>query len=573
MLPKFEVSRDEQASTSTPPQPQAATPPGEPAPAPAPVETGVSVPSQVSFAQEVRAERLGILWKVTLFGVFVLVWVLIVISGGRGASAGDMVIPTLILSIGCIATGQLLNRNLFLMAVWSYALGIILAVGFTLASGSTFSERYAAFVFPLVIFVVGLLIPVRMTLTMTGLVFVVAIVFPTVGHEKFTLPSSTIFALTLTTLATALSAQVSGELFAIAEWALENYRKERRTTFALFESREALEKSFHRQRALTQQLQDTNLQLEVARKSEEEAKNFRGQFLANMSHELRTPLNAIIGFSQTMLDFPAMYDGIELPGQYRQDMNQILSSGKHLLTIINDILDLSKVDAGKLDLEIQPVDIGPIIKGVLSTAVGLVGDRMRQVQLLKELPDPLPIVMGDPLRVRQVLLNLYSNASKFTDSGYIKLKIWAENNEVIFGVEDTGIGISDGDKSTIFEEFRQGTAGRKKGRQGAGLGLAISQQLLRLMHGRVWFESVLGKGSTFFFALPQYQPEGSQTAAKEDTGPVEPVIAPKPAARQTPPAAAPAPTPAPETAPVPAAPEVSPTPAAPTPAVADKPNA
>ena len=90
-----------------------------------------------------------------------------------------------------------------------------------------------------------------------------------------------------------------------------------------------------------------------------------------MSHELRTPLNAIIGFSQTMLDFPAMYDGVELPAQYRQDMNQVLTSGKHLLTIINDILDLSKVDAGKLDLEIQPVDLHPIVKGVLSTAVGL----------------------------------------------------------------------------------------------------------------------------------------------------------------------------------------------------------
>jgi signal transduction histidine kinase len=221
-----------------------------------------------------------------------------------------------------------------------------------------------------------------------------------------------------------------------------------------------------------------------------------------MSHELRTPLNAIIGFSQTMLDFPAMYDGVELPDQYRQDMNQILSSGKHLLNIINDILDLSKVDAGKLDLELQPVDLGPVIKGVLSTAVGLVGERADKIELKKQLPDPLPMCLGDPLRVRQVLLNLYSNAAKFTDQGHIKLSVWAENNQVIFAVEDTGIGIADNDKVGIFEEFRQGTAGRKKGRQGAGLGLAISQQLMRLMNGRLWFESVLGKGSTFYFSLP-----------------------------------------------------------------------
>ena len=285
--------------------------------------------------------------------------------------------------------------------------------------------------------------------------------------------------------------------------------------FALFDSREALQKSFLRQTALTEQLQETNAALEVARRSEEEAKNFRGQFLANMSHELRTPLNAIIGFSQTMLDFPAMYDGVELPAQYRQDMNQVLTSGKHLLTIINDILDLSKVDAGKLDLEIQPVDLHPIVKGVLSTAVGLVGDKGAQIKLLHDVPDPLPMVLGDPLRVRQVLLNLYSNAAKFTDSGYIKLIVAVEGDEVVFGVEDTGIGIAESDKITIFEEFRQGTAGRRKGRQGAGLGLPISQELLRLMNGRLWFESVLGKGSLFCFALPLVVPDADNPAADE----------------------------------------------------------
>jgi signal transduction histidine kinase len=241
-----------------------------------------------------------------------------------------------------------------------------------------------------------------------------------------------------------------------------------------------------------------------------------------MSHELRTPLNAIIGFSQTMLDFPAMYDGVDLPEQYTQDMNQILSSGKHLLNIINDILDLSKVDAGKLDLEIQPVDLGPIVKGVLSTAVGLVGDKVGQIELKKQLADPLPMCMGDPLRVRQVLLNLYSNAAKFTDQGYIKLSIWAEGNQVIFAVEDSGIGIADNDKSGIFEEFRQGTAGRKKGRQGAGLGLAISQQLMRLMNGRLWFESVLGKGSTFYFALPVYVAPGTAPAEPVAEAPAKP---------------------------------------------------
>ncbi|HVO70993.1 MAG TPA: ATP-binding protein, partial [Aggregatilineaceae bacterium] len=110
-----------------------------------------------------------------------------------------------------------------------------------------------------------------------------------------------------------------------------------------------------------------------------------------------------------------------------------------------------------------------------------------------------------------------SNAAKFTDSGYIKLKVWAEDKEVFFAVEDTGIGIAESDRATIFEEFRQGTAGRKKGRQGAGLGLAISQQLLRLMNGRLWFESIQGKGSTFLLALPLYVPAPDKQARPDGT--------------------------------------------------------
>jgi signal transduction histidine kinase len=439
-----------------------------------------------------------------------------VVSGGV-SNIVDLLAPMGAVAIGCLLTGSSLHRNRFDVAIWAYAIGMMLAIGLAMLSGNRFAEEYAPFVFPMLVFVVGLMMAIRSTLIVMVMVFGVMLGFPAIARGTSGLEDSTLFALFLTILATGLSAQISGELFDIAEWALENYRKERRTTYALFESREALQKSLTRQQALTEQVQEANKQLEFSRKAEEEAKNFRGQFLANMSHELRTPLNAIIGFSQTMLDFPAMYDGVELPTQYRQDMTQILSSGKHLLTIINDILDLSKVDAGKLDLEIQPVDLAPIVKGILSTAVGLVGDKAMHVQLLRDLPDPLPMVLGDPLRVRQVLLNLYSNAAKFTDTGYIKLHVRTENNEVIFGVEDTGIGVAEVDRASIFEEFRQGTAGRKKGRQGAGLGLAISQQLLRLMNGRIWFESVLGKGSTFLFALPLYVPPPSteQVATSE----------------------------------------------------------
>jgi signal transduction histidine kinase len=526
MVPEYPLNREEQIERAG--QIQGDAPEAEAQTDAA--RAGVELPSEVTFAQEVRAERLGILWKITLSVAIILWWALIVISGGRDIDLVGLLAPTGVLAVGCILTAEFLRREQFQAGVWSYALGAIVAIGLALTTDSTFGQSYAPFIFPVLLFVVGLLLPVRDTLTMMLIVFALAVGVPSLDKGDLMLSETTFFALLLTAIATGLSAQVSGELYAIAEWALENYRKERQTTFALFESRQELEKSLLRQQALTYEVQQANTALEEARRAEEEAKNFRGQFLANMSHELRTPLNAIIGFSQTMLDFPAMYDGMELPYQYRQDMNQILSSGKVLLNIINDILDLSKVDAGKLDLEIQPVDLEPIVKGVLSTAVGLVGDKGPQIDLQRRLPDPLPIVMGDPLRVRQVLLNLFSNAAKFTDAGYIRLSVKAEDGRVIFAVEDTGIGIADTDKATIFEEFRQGTAGRKKGRQGAGLGLAISQQLLRLMGGRLWFDSVLGKGSTFYFSLPQHIPE------KTETSDAPPVKEEKAAPATTPPA-------------------------------------
>ncbi|WP_119068482.1 sensor histidine kinase [Aggregatilinea lenta] len=464
-------------------------------------------PEGINFAEEVRFERLSIVWKVTLICTLALGWSPVVLTGGDAEWIMTIIGPVITVGVGCALTGFLLRHNAYLLAVWAFSLGIAGAVGLVLGGDNSFGIRYAPFVFPLLIFIVGLLLPARSTLLMFLVIVGTALLSPVFANGAFHVEGTTVFALVLTAMATGLSAQVSGELYAVAEWALESYRKERQTTMALFESREALEKSLLRQRALTQQLQETNHALEQARQTAEDAKNFRGQFLANMSHELRTPLNAIIGFSQTMLDFPDMYDQVELPAQYREDMSQVLNSGKHLLTIINDILDLSKVDAGKLDLDIQPVELAPVVKAVLATAVGLVGDKGQSIKLSRQLPDPLPMVLADPLRIRQVLLNLYSNAAKFTEKGQITLRITREGQEVVFAVEDTGIGIADADRTTIFEEFRQGTAGRKRGRQGAGLGLAISQQLLRLMNGRIWFESRLGKGSTFYIALPVYAPD------------------------------------------------------------------
>jgi len=298
--------------------------------------------------------------------------------------------------------------------------------------------------------------------------------------------------------------QISGELYSITNWALSSYRKERQTAMQLHESREVIEKNLLKQKNLTIQLQDVNVALDEARNAAEVAKHFRGQFLANMSHELRTPLNAVIGFSETMLTFPAMYNDVDLPPEYHADLQQIHTSGKHLLSIINDILDLSKIDVGRLEVNIQPVELEPIIKTVLSTAVGLIGGK--PIQLRRETPPLLPSVLGDSLRVRQVLLNLYSNAAKFTEAGEVTLYLAQDENHVTISVADTGPGIEEENIDRIFEAFQQGRSGVKQQRAGAGLGLAISLQLLALMNGSISVDSELGRGTTFHITLPRYHP-------------------------------------------------------------------
>jgi len=415
------------------------------------------------------------------------------------------------MAAGCLLCSTLLGRKQYTQAVWAYVGGMILAVALITRGANVGTpiegRQLFLFFYPLIILLVGFLLPIQATLITLGICILLTAVMPLIGSEAgFTASPTQILVVCLMVVASGLAIQMSGTLYGIAEWALDSYRKERETKDQLFTTQQEIQRSFLRQKALAEQLQETNQELESARSAAIEAKNFRGQFLANMSHELRTPLNAIIGFSETMLNFPMMYDNQGLPDAYKTDLGQIYTSGKHLLQLINDILDLSKVDADKLDMEIEDVDLDPIFKGVLATAVGLIGDK--PIKLKRDTQPNLPHVRGDSLRIRQVILNLLSNAAKFSDEGSIMLGARDDGNgEVTLWVKDAGIGIPPQEIDNIWEEFRQGTSGRKKGRAGSGLGLAISRKLLNLMGGRIWAESTLGQGSTFYFTLPVYVPE------------------------------------------------------------------
>ena len=234
-----------------------------------------------------------------------------------------------------------------------------------------------------------------------------------------------------------------------------------------------------------------------------EVDKLKSQFLANMSHELRTPLNSIIGFSRVILK------GIDgtVTDMQQQDLTAIYNSGQHLLGLINDILDLARIEAGKMELNFEEVHLTEMVTSVMSTAKGLVKEK--PIQLLQRIPADMPTVRGDTMRVRQVLLNLISNASKFTDEGSITIETQIQKGpanklEALINVIDTGPGISQEDQEKLFKAFSQvdGSATRKSG--GSGLGLSICANLVQLHGGRISVHSEEGKGSTFWFTLPLY---------------------------------------------------------------------
>jgi len=255
-------------------------------------------------------------------------------------------------------------------------------------------------------------------------------------------------------------------------------------------------KTFATQSALAIQNARLYREIEVKRRQLETSSRHKSEFLANMSHELRTPLNAIIGFSEVLSE--RMFG--EINDKQAEYLADILESGQHLLSLINDILDLSKIEAGRMELEPTEFDLPSAIDGTLA----LVRERAhrRAITVGRTIDDGLATIRADERKVKQVLLNLLSNALKFTpEGGRVDVRAALRDDMVEISVADTGVGIAPEDQEAVFDEFRQvGTASKKV--EGTGLGLAISRKFIELHGGRIWVTSQVGRGSTFGLTLP-----------------------------------------------------------------------
>lgn len=461
------------------------------------------------YVSVIMTRRLKRILHLSIAMAGALIIMALAFSIGETTSQLHIVGSGVLLLSGCVIALNQLDRIGFDRATWLLLGSLIISQSIMLIFGDIRDQQIVLLLTPIVIVIASQVVQSEQ-LWSYALVCIAMIIIGPLFDRK---PGMLVFqmvSVVLTLVAAFLHMRMMGTINSIIQWSLANYARENASNKEINDKRAMLAKNLQQNEEMANRLRQINEQLESTRARVEEARHFRGQFLANMSHELRTPLNAIIGFSETMLRFPIMYDDQELPQNYETDLGEVHESGKHLLLVVNNILDLAKIDAKKLEIEARRMELKPLINDLITFTKAAIANK--PINVTYQGPDVLPDVVADQNRLMQIMQNLADNAAKYTDEGNITFVIDTLDDSMLeFSIVDTGCGISEELHDTLFEEFQQARRASRDPRDGSGLGLALARALIELMDGTIAVKSVPGKGSTFSITIPLYVEEVKST--------------------------------------------------------------
>ncbi len=444
-------------------------------------------PSEINLLVDIQ--------KNTLYRVLAIVYLVMWFAMIFGNSVSDHVPrPLMMLAIGVMAVCGLsfwLSQRHLMLARYTLVLGLWLSI-----MVGTRTANYAVWYY---LFLIVVLIASNLTNLLTQVLIAI-------GSSAFILltpcPAEHVWGsilVTWTGLVTSYSTfqglvQAFDTSYHYQEYAVEQMKRARDQRAELARLTQVLQTS-------QDSLQRLNIQLRHARNVAEEARQLKAQFAANVSHELRTPINLIVGFSELIATAPETY-GVPLPSAYRADIQAIYRNAKHLQSLINDILDISQLEAAQLAIIKEDIDARVVIEEAIQIARSLIENK--KLRFFVDVSPHLPVIRMDRVRIRQVILNLLANAARFTDAGSVTLRAACDEKHLTISVIDTGLGISSDKQDRVFEEFYQIERQLSATKGGTGLGLALSRQFVSLHQGRIWVESegIPGKGSTFSFTLP-----------------------------------------------------------------------
>ncbi|MCL5952447.1 MAG: ATP-binding protein [Chloroflexi bacterium] len=424
--------------------------------------------------------------------VFAALWVMMVQAYGEPRK---MVVPFILL--GCsLGSFWLRQAHARLALVWLITT-LLAAIA---CQELLFADSPAEYAFPIVVIVSSLLVSGPAIFLVAAASAAALLIVQRLESGEW-LDAQQAAMPVLLILLTACAAWIGSRQMHLAlDWMRQSYTRAQELLEQLRGERASLARTLKMLEEAYVRIEKMNYALIQARSAAEDARQLKAEFAANISHELRTPLNLIIGFSEMMANVPETYRGVTWSPALRGDIEQIYQSSRHLSSLIDDILDLSALEARRLGLTLQEA----ALQEVIADAVTMMQDlfRAKQLYLKSEIEPDLPRVRIDATRIRQVLINLLTNASRFTVTGGVTVSARRTQEEIEITVRDTGIGIAPQDVYKVFEEFGQVDGSITREHAGTGLGVPLSKRLVELHEGRMWLESQPGRGTTFYFTLP-----------------------------------------------------------------------